>query len=312
MLAFCLLFSAMPAEARVGDAGKVKVTTLSTMLADDGFGEWGYSALVEVDGHKILFDTGARPEVVLRNAEELGIDLSQVEDVVISHFHGDHTGGLLTLRRAMLARNPRALARLHVGAGIFEQRFAKGIAANSFIATAAAYRETGADIIEHAGPVEIAPGAWFGGPVRRIYDERNVSPGLFLRRDGTELADTVPEDSSLIIPTEEGAVIVTGCGYAGIMNIAEQARTLTGSRSILAVIGGIHLFDRPDSVLVETAARLKGLRYLLGGHCTGVEVTVRLRELLGLDRHTAVVEAVGSTFTLGIGIDARRIAGWAG
>ena len=312
ILAFCLLFSAMPAEARVVDAGKVKVTTLSTMLADDGFGEWGYSALVEVDGRKILFDTGARPEVVLRNAEELGIDLSQVEDVVISHFHGDHTGGLLTLRRAMMARNPKALSRLHVGTGIFEERYAKGIAANRFIATAAAYRETGAVIVEHAAPAEIMPGAWFGGPVRRIYDERNVSPGLFLRREGIDVPDSVPEDSSLIIPTHDGAVIVTGCGHAGIMNIAEQARVLTGRPTLLAVIGGIHLFDKPDSVLVETAARLKGLRYLLGGHCTGVEVTVRLRELLGLDRRTAVVEAVGSTFTLGTGIDPGRIAGRVG
>ena len=87
---------------------------------------------------------------------------------------------------------------------------------------------------------------------------------------------------------------------------------MTGNAPLLAVIGGVHLFAKPDVVLVETAARLKGLRYLLGGHCTGIEATIRLRELLGLDRHTAVVAAVGSRFVLGKGIDAGMIAGWKG
>ncbi len=63
------------------------------MLADDGIGEWGFSALVESDGHKILFDTGARPNTVLENAKELKIDLSDVQDVILSHFHDDHTTG---------------------------------------------------------------------------------------------------------------------------------------------------------------------------------------------------------------------------
>ena len=81
---------------------QLKVTTLSTMLVNGkGVGEWGYSALIEVDGKKILFDTGSRPETVLNNARELGIDLSDVEDVFLSHNHYDHTGGLLTLRREL-------------------------------------------------------------------------------------------------------------------------------------------------------------------------------------------------------------------
>jgi 7,8-dihydropterin-6-yl-methyl-4-(beta-D-ribofuranosyl)aminobenzene 5'-phosphate synthase len=92
----------MPGATLAGQVKTLKVTVLSTMLADRGLGEWGYSALVEVDGKKILFDTGANPDVVLKNAKSLGIDLSDVEDVVISHNHDDHTGGLLTLRRERL------------------------------------------------------------------------------------------------------------------------------------------------------------------------------------------------------------------
>src|SRR5215469_9133333 len=94
----------------------LEVRILSTMLADDdGFGEWGFSALVVADGHRILFDTGAHPDTVLRNARELKIDLSDVPDVILSHHHYDHTAGLITLRREY----PGALRRAHVGKGIF-------------------------------------------------------------------------------------------------------------------------------------------------------------------------------------------------
>ena len=78
---------------------------LSTMLADtDGIGEWGFSALVVADGHRILLDTGARPETVLNNARELKVDLTNVPDVILTHNHGDHTGGLVSLRQACVPR----------------------------------------------------------------------------------------------------------------------------------------------------------------------------------------------------------------
>jgi glyoxylase-like metal-dependent hydrolase (beta-lactamase superfamily II) len=89
------------------------------MLTDfHGVGEWGFAALVEIDGRRLLFDTGARPQTVLDNARELGIDLSGVTDVVLSHHHWDHTGGLLALREALSKKNPAALSRAHVGEGI--------------------------------------------------------------------------------------------------------------------------------------------------------------------------------------------------
>jgi len=115
------------ADGTAHQAKALKIMTLSTMLTDTkGLGEWGYAALVEVDGERILFDTGANPDIVLRNADVLEIDLSTVEDVIISHFHDDHTGGLITLRKAMMAKNPSALSRLHVGSGIFDARYEAG------------------------------------------------------------------------------------------------------------------------------------------------------------------------------------------
>jgi len=87
----------------------LKVTLLSTMLVGSttGLGEWGFSALVEADGHRVLLDTGARPDTVLQNARDLKIDLSDVREVILTHNHGDHVGGLMTLRKEMMKEIPR-------------------------------------------------------------------------------------------------------------------------------------------------------------------------------------------------------------
>lgn len=302
--------AATPAAHRVA---ALKVTILSTMLADnDELGEWGYSALVEVDGRKFLFDTGAHPDIVLRNARVLGIDLSQVEDVILSHNHDDHTGGLLTLRRELMKINPKAMSRVHAGAGIFASRVGPdGKEDNGLLPLKADYEATGGRFILHDKPTELAPGVWLTGPVPRPNDETNWSPGLKLRTATGTAPDTIAEDSSLIFATADGMVILTGCGHAGVVNITEYARTITGSDQIVALIGGVHLFAKSDAVIRWTAAKLAPFHphYLLMGHCTGIEATWELRALLGLARKTAVVSAVGSRFELGRGIEAGAIAG---
>jgi 7,8-dihydropterin-6-yl-methyl-4-(beta-D-ribofuranosyl)aminobenzene 5'-phosphate synthase len=87
-------------QSKSDQVNTLKITTLSTMLADKGIGEWGYAALIEVDGHKILFDTGNKPKTVLQNALDLNIDLSDVEDVFLSHNHSDHTGGVVDFKKS--------------------------------------------------------------------------------------------------------------------------------------------------------------------------------------------------------------------
>jgi 7,8-dihydropterin-6-yl-methyl-4-(beta-D-ribofuranosyl)aminobenzene 5'-phosphate synthase len=99
----------------------LKVTLLSTMLVGDdtGLGEWGFSALIEADGHRLWLDTGYHPDNVLQNARDLKIDLSDVKEVILSHNHSDHVGGLITFRREMMKRNPSALSVVHVARAIF-------------------------------------------------------------------------------------------------------------------------------------------------------------------------------------------------
>ena len=306
LLLVLLVLMLAPATALAAQVGRLKVTVLSTMMADRGVGEWGYAALVEVDGRKILYDTGARPETVLANAREMKIDLSGIEDVVLSHHHGDHTGGFLVLRKALAAQNPKALSRVHVGEGFFQDG-AQGFRPE-IPKLKAAVEAAGATFVVHKGPGELAPGVWLTGPVPRETDERNFPPGWKLANGA---ADDVPEDMAMVFDTADGMVALTGCGHAGVINIARKARALAGGKPLLAMIGGLHLFAAPDARLDWTGAELKaaGVRYLLLGHCTGIEATMRLRQAAGLTRRTAAYGATGATFELGKGIMARPIAG---
>lgn len=304
----------IPALALAQPAKTVKVTVLSTMLAgnpDGGIGEWGFAALVEVDGRRLLVDTGARPETVLKNAAELKVDLSDVIDVVLTHNHLDHTGGLVTLRQELSKKNPRALSRAHVAKGIFSPRPAPdGSDGNGLSRFRAAFEALGGVFAEHAGPVEILPAVWFTGPVPRVHPERNWG-GVGQVKTATGVAeDTIPEDASIVIATQEGLIVVSGCGHAGMINTVEYARKVAGGAPVLAAIGGFHLFAASDATLEWTAGRLRaaGLRHLLGAHCTGIDAVYHLRSLLALSRASAVVGAVGSTFTLGKGIDPLLLA----
>ena len=289
----------------------LKITILSTMLADEGIGEWGFAALVEVDGHRILYDTGARPTTVLENARELKIDLSDVRDVILSHNHEDHTGGLVTLRRELSKTNPAALSRAHVAPGIFWSRpDGKGGEDNYAITARRAYEALGGTIIEHTKPAEILPGVWLTGPVPRVNPEHNWSVTGKVASPAGLVEDTVPEDQALIFDTGRGLVMLSGCAHAGIINILEYARKVVRPAPVYAAIGGFHLFAADDAKLDWTAAKLDdmGLQNLLGAHCTGLHTVYYLKDKLGLPRQQCLVGAVGAVFTLDKGIAPGRLA----
>jgi 7,8-dihydropterin-6-yl-methyl-4-(beta-D-ribofuranosyl)aminobenzene 5'-phosphate synthase len=298
----------VPAHAQIKT---LKVTILSTMLADRGVGEWGFAALVESDGHRILVDTGARPETVLSNARELDVDLSDVQQVILTHNHSDHVGGLLTLRREYMKKNPAALSVVHVGKGIFYSRpETDGKEGNPMLALRQDYESTGGKFVEHDQAIELFPGAWLTGPVPRTYPERNWSVTGKVKTPEGLVEDTVPEDQSLILNTPKGLVMVTGCGHAGVINVLTFAEKEFPKTPVYAVVGGIHLFPASDQQLDWTADKLKefGLSYLIGAHCTGIESVYQIRQHLALTRKSAVVGAVGATFVLGEGIHPGLVA----
>jgi 7,8-dihydropterin-6-yl-methyl-4-(beta-D-ribofuranosyl)aminobenzene 5'-phosphate synthase len=297
-----------------GQVFALKITLLSTMLADGAeLGEWGFAALVEVDGHRILFDTGAHADVVLKNARSLPVDLSTVPEVVLSHAHSDHVGGLMTLRQAVLEEHAtRALALVHVGEGTFYSRPSGALRAetNPMIPMKPEYEQTGGKFAVHDRPIQLYPGVWLTGPVPRKYPEHNWSGDGQVVTPAGLVEDNIPEDMALIFDTPKGLVILTGCGHAGVVNIIEYARAFVRTAPVAALIGGIHLFAANEETLAWTAKKLKGfgVENFLGAHCTGIETVYRFRRDLALDRAHAVVGAVGATFELDHGIDPRHIA----
>ena len=225
---------------------------------------------------------------MLRNASELGIDLSDVTDLVITHNHADHTGGLVTLRRELAKKNARALSRAHVARGIFDRRpRADGSDGNGLLPLKAGVRSARRPIHRTCRP-DPAPSRQCGSPGLFRVSMPNaigVAAGR-VQTAGGLVEDTIAEDASVIVDTADGLIVVSGCGHAGMINTIEYARKVVRETPVLAAVGGFHLFAANDATLESTGNKLKafGLRYLLGAHCTGLEAVYRLRAMLGLTR----------------------------
>ncbi len=304
--------SPQPTESPVGEA-KASITILTTNAADvigpgpPMQGEWSFAAWVEVDGRSFLFDTGWSPSNVLSNAEVLGIDLSVAEDLILSHHHEDHTGGLETLRNALSKRNPKALSRIHVAAGIFAPRPGPdGGERNPMIAMRERLEATGATFLTYDGPREIAPDVWVTGPVPRIHEEKNypIGPEWVVLQDGVVVPDVVPESQSLVVLASDGPILVSGCGHAGLVNTLEYAQARISDHPPQAAIGGFHLYEASDNVLRWTSEKLSELSLgsFLGSHCTGFESVYRIRELAAMDRDRARIGAIGTRYETGRGV----------
>ncbi len=305
------------ARSLVPDAD-ITVTVLTTNTADLGAftgttqGEWSFAAWVEVGEQSFLFDTGWSKDNVLHNARVMGIDLSVAEDVILSHNHPDHTGGLETLRREMSKANPRALSRIHVAKGIFDSRpLRDGGERNGMVALRSRMEALGSTFIVHEGPAEIAPGVWVTGPVPRVHDETNypVGPHAVAVVDGETVPDVIAESQSLIITGESGPVMVSGCGHAGLVNSLEYANEAISPLPPRAAIGGFHLHAATDETLEWTADRLSEMQlgHFIGSHCTGFESVYTIRERMGVGPDRALVGAIGTRFEGDRGIVPGRI-----
>lgn len=292
------------------DDEDITITVLTTNAADTEVltqGEWSFSAWVEIGERAFLFDTGWSPGNVLFNADAMGIDLSVAEDVILSHNHIDHTGGLETLRRELSSRNPLAISRIHVAKGIFASRpEPDGEELNTMIALRERLEALGSTFYVYEKPTEIAPGVWVTGPVPRLHDERNydMSPESLVVLDDIAVPDFIPEDQSLIITGVSGPVIVSGCGHSGLINTLEYANDAISSLPPQAAIGGYHLFAASSATISWTAEHLANLqlRHFVGSHCTGFEPVYTLRELLGVGKDQVIVGTIGTRYEGASGI----------
>ena len=296
-------------------AESVEVTILSSNLADGStVGEWGFSALAKVDGQCVLFDAGNYADTVLRNVKVLDVDLSCVTDIVLSHWHPDHMGGLVTLFEDTRAKNPNAMKRIHVAEGFFRSRRSVSRSGdaerNRMIDVRKQLESEGVEFRIHSEPTEILPSIWITGPIERTHAEKTYGTSVDVKIDGQWVVDYVPDSQGLTIVTPKGPIVLLGCGHSGSVNLLEQVQRDIQDHSIHALMGGLHLYSATDETLDWTANKLSdiGVQNLMAGHCTGIEPMFRLRQGLNLNRKTAVIGAVGSRFVLGEGIHPTDIA----
>ena len=298
-LTLCATFSAL------GQTAPYQVTVLATNISDyGGLGEWSFAALFESDQDAVLFDTGFKENTVLHNVLHLGVDLSQVEKVVLSHFHSDHTGGLLILREHFRPANESALSQVYVAAGFFDQRVTEtgvevgpgdfAIAQDFRVAAEA----LGIRFIEVDEPTEIAPKLWLTGPVPRVEEHYNGPSGLFINRDGTSIPDIIIDDQSLGYLTDKGWLMTSGCGHSGLINTGKVLQSIK-DEPIYSIVGGFHLWQADSETLNRTASWLgeRGLGLMMGGHCTGIAAAETIASQLRLPRSQISHAAIGSVIT---------------
>lgn len=241
--------------------------------------EHGFSALVTVrrggNTTSLLFDTGLSPDAMVTNADRLGLDLSAVHAVALSHGHFDHAGGLAGLAGRRGARSLPMVVHPLVWT---RRRLALpgGGADDMPTLSRRALTGEGFDVIERRQPSLLVDGSvLITGEVDRTTDFEHGMPPAHQRWSGTawEPDPTVLDDQALVVHVRgKGLVVVTGCGHAGAVNIVRQAQRLTGVTRLHALLGGLHLngaFFAPSigptvQALTELAPDL-----LVPGHCTG-------------------------------------------
>ena len=203
---------------------------------------WGFSCLIEYQGQVILFDTGGDSPTLLANMATLGIDPSEIERVVLSHIHGDHTDGLSGL-----------LPIAGDGLTVFVPR--------SFPARFKEAVQNRAQLVEVREPREIGDGVYTTGEL------------------GTHIIE-----QSLMVRTDEGLVVVTGCAHPGIVEILRKAKALSGDQVYL-VLGGFHLGGKSRGEIkgILSEFRRLGVRKVAPCHCTGEQAIRMFRQEYGKD-----------------------------
>jgi len=295
-LIIALLFLPMISFGQNSKIKDFKITILSTMLSDSHIGEWGFSAMIEADGKRILFDAGSRENTVVQNAKELNINLDNIDNIYLSHNHKDHTGGLITLKKEY----PNSFKNAHVGEGIFYSRPNSEGDDNYILSNKNTLENLGIKFISHKNPTQLIPGLWTTGQVPRKYDEKNWSGvNKMIDSKGNIVEDIIPEDQSLFFDTENGIVLISGCGHAGLANTLDYVQKIIPGRPIYKIIGGFHLLKLNNDKLEWTAKKMReaGVNYFVGAHCTGLNSTYSIRNFLGLTSESALVGSVGTVIT---------------
>lgn len=230
--------------------------------------EHGLSFWIEADGRSLLFDTG-QGEVLESNAYVLGVDLESADAVVLSHGHYDHSGGLVYLMKS--SRHPKLYLHPEALLDRYSRRRKAGF--TSVGMTSLARRTVhlrNKDVVWTEKPVEVVVGIHVTGAVPRRSRFEDTGGAFFLDMAGFQ-RDQLTDDQALYMETPRGLVVVLGCAHAGVVNTLDYVCRLTGSDSICAVLGGMHLVNASDYRLTATVAALERfhVQVIAPSHCTG-------------------------------------------
>ncbi|MCH8950031.1 MAG: MBL fold metallo-hydrolase, partial [Chloroflexi bacterium] len=257
--------------------------------ADAPLSEHGFSALINVEKggreHRVLFDAGLTPDGLAENMRRLGIDAKEIEAVVLSHGHFDHTTGIDGFVRAVGRANlpvmihPEFWSRRRIaipGREPFELPST----------SKSALQGAGFEIIEERQPSFLLDGSLLvTGEVDRTSDFELGFPIHQAFRDGDWQPDPLILDDQAVVlhVRDKGLVVMTGCGHAGIVNIVRYAKKLTGVDEVYAVIGGFHLGGPLfEPIIPATCEALAALapEVVVPAHCTGWRATHALAAAL--------------------------------
>lgn len=254
----------------------------NTTLTDRDFaGEPGLSFFIETAGKRILFDTGLS-DLFLANARKMGIGLEDLDFLVLSHGHIDHTGGLAPLIRhfddiTIDGRQPR-VPELVAHPRCFWPK-EKNQKSNGSVVSEEETR-LNFPLRLSAAPVWLTEDLVFLGeiPRKNTFEHDEAETRMVHCPDGTIVPDALPDDTALAFRSGKGLVIITGCSHAGICNITEQAREVCGDDRVAAIIGGLHLLSPRPQRLKMTGEYLRKVQpgTLYACHCTSLAAKIAL------------------------------------
>ncbi len=245
--------------------------------------EHGLSLLVETEGARFLFDT-AQSEVAAYNLALLGVRPAELDAIILSHGHYDHTGGLAAV---LVQAGKRLPVYCHPDA--FASRYSVAGGATRFAGMPHAREQLislGADFRPVAEPTELAPGLTISGSIPRVTGYETGDP--FLKAAGADGCccddhDVVPDDMAIFFAGDKGLTVISGCAHAGIVNVIRHGLAVTGCDRLHAIVGGTHLGPVEKGQQEATLAELERLEPSLvaANHCTGFYMLARLYGIFG-------------------------------
>jgi 7,8-dihydropterin-6-yl-methyl-4-(beta-D-ribofuranosyl)aminobenzene 5'-phosphate synthase len=252
--------------------------------------DWGYAALVEINGMRILFDTGDDPRILAKNARAKGVDLRRLDFVVLSHRHSDHVGGFSFLQTV----NPSVK--------IYAPKENFGVFGSDLPSTFYRKDESLPGEMRYYGgkpPETMKFGTVFPGANIQVIDKTTeVTPGVTLIALISDAPGTKElKELSLAINTPDGVVLVVACAHPGIEAIVAEAAKINPHIHFIA--GGFHLVVAPDPVIQKITTALHDaykVDYIAPGHCTGEPTFAALQKAFG-DRY--LYAGLGTTLAVG-------------